>query len=118
MKAGLRGLVLGLAGWSAVIPLLSAADAACTEPTACRLEELRGRIDAVDAAMVQTIADRLAVAREIGAVKRAAGLPVVNTEREAVVIAGFVEKARQHGIQEETARVMIQSLIAAARAEQ
>ena len=67
----------------------------------CRLEALRGRIDAVDATLVQTIADRLAVAREIGAVKRAVGLPVVNVEREAVVIAGFVEKTRARGISEE-----------------
>lgn len=58
----------------------------------CRLEALRGRIDAVDATLVQTIADRLAVAREIGAVKRSVGLPVVNVEREAVVIAGFVDE--------------------------
>jgi len=34
------------------------------------------------------------------------------------VIAQFVEKARAQGIPEATARTMIQSLIAAARAEQ
>jgi len=43
------------------------------------------------------------VAREIGAVKRA---------------AGFVEKTRKRGISEETVRVVIQNLIVAARAEQ
>lgn len=35
--------------------------------------------------LVPAIADRLAAPREIGAVKRATGLPVVNAEREAVV---------------------------------
>ena len=87
-------------------------------PRRIACEVLRGRIDGIDADLVQAIADRLAVAREIGMVKRAAGLPVVNPDREAVVIAGFVEKARQRGISEETARVIIQSLIAASRAEQ
>lgn len=118
MKSCLRSSVLGVLGWIAVVPLLSMADTTCTEPTSCRLAVLRGQIDAIDARLVQAIADRLAVAREIGAVKRAAGLPVVNAEREAVVIAGFVEKAQAHGIPEETARAVIQSLIAAARAEQ
>jgi chorismate mutase len=111
-------LAWGLAAWVAIGPLTGLAETPCAEPTVCRLEALRGRIDAIDADLVQTIADRLAVAREIGAVKRAAGLPVVNVEREAVVIAGFVEKARARGISEETARAVIQSLIAAARAEQ
>ena len=118
MRLRLAGLAWGLAAWVAIWPLIGLADALCTDPTACRLEELRVQIDAIDARLVQTIADRLAVAREIGAVKRAAGLPVVNAEREAVVIAGFVEKARQRGISEETAQAVIRSLIAAARAEQ
>ena len=53
----------------------------------------------MDATLVQTIADRLAVAREIGAVKRSVGLPVVNVEREAVVIAGFVGfRKKRHGL--------------------
>ncbi len=118
MRLRLSGLALGLAGGVAIWPLTGLADTPCAEPTACRLEALRGQIDAIDASLVQTIADRLAVAREIGKVKRAAGLPVVNPEREAVVIAGFVEKAGQRGISEEMARALIQSLIAAARAEQ
>ncbi len=86
--------------------------------TTHRLETLRERIDEIDARIVQAIADRLAVAREIGGVKQAAGLPVVDADREAVVIAQFVEKARVQRIPEATARTIIQSLIAAARAEQ
>ena len=89
-----------------------------SSPGFADLESLRDQIDAIDARLVQAIADRLAVAREIGALKRAAGLPVVNAEREAAVIAGFVEKAQARGISEETARAVIQSLIATARAEQ
>ncbi len=108
--------------WSkagAVIWLLtSTVAAACPDAPTCRLEALRTQIDAADARIVQAMAERLAVAREIGAVKQAAGLPVVNAEREAVVIARFVEKARAQGIPEETARTVIQSLIAAARAVQ
>ena len=118
MRLRLAGLAWGLAGWVAIGPVIGLADTPCAEPTACRLEELRGQIDAIDATLVQAIADRLVVARAIGTVKRAAGLPVVNAEREAAVIAGFVEKARARGISEETARAVIQSLIIAARAEQ
>ncbi|MDQ5910728.1 MAG: hypothetical protein QG599_2825 [Pseudomonadota bacterium] len=110
MGAGLSGLALmPLSGW---------AEKAGTELTIHRLETFRDRIDEIDARIVQAIADRLAVAREIGGVKRAAGLPVVDADREAVVIAQFVEKARAQGIPEATARTVIQSLIAAARSEQ
>ena len=112
---GLMGV--GLSGL-ALMPLSGWAEEAGTELTTHRLETFRERIDEIDARIVQAIADRLAVAREIGGVKRAAGLPVVNADREAVVIAQFVEKARAQGIPEATARVVIQSLIAAARAEQ
>lgn len=118
MKTIGRGLILALLGGWALMPLSGWVEAAGTELTTNGLETFRDRIDEIDARIVQAIADRLAVAREIGGVKRAAGLPVVNADREAVVIAQFVEKARAQGIPEATARMVIQSLIAAARAEQ
>ncbi len=118
MKTVWRGLMgVGLSTL-AIMPLGGGAEEAGTEAPTVRMEAFRGRIDEIDARIVDAIADRLAVAREIGAVKRAAGWPVVNAEREAIVITQFVEKARARGIPEATARTIIQSLIAAARAEQ
>lgn len=48
---------------------------------------LRARIDEVDRALVELLAERLERAAEIGALKRAAGLPVVDPEREAEIRA-------------------------------
>jgi chorismate mutase len=53
------------------------------------LEALRSRIAAVDASLIELIAKRLALAREIGEAKRAAGLPVRNYATESEVLDRF-----------------------------
>jgi len=83
-----------------------------------RLGELRGRIDQIDADLVRLLGARLAVARDIGAVKKEMGKPVVDPAREAQVVDRFVRMAAQDGVPEATARAIITSLIAASRAQQ
>ena len=50
------------------------------------LEEIRARIDEVDAKMAKLFAERIALAREAAEVKRAHGLPADDPQREAEIL--------------------------------
>jgi chorismate mutase len=50
------------------------------------IEELRGRIDLLDETLVRMLNARAACALEIGRLKRAAGVPVYQPDREAQVL--------------------------------
>ena len=50
------------------------------------LKVLRDKIDALDREIARLLAERFAVVREIGAVKKALSLPVLNEAREAIVL--------------------------------
>ncbi len=63
-----------------------------------RLAKLRARIGEVDAELLALVARRLALAREVGEAKRAAGLPVRNFETEAEVLAHFHAEAATVGL--------------------
>jgi chorismate mutase len=52
-----------------------------------RLDALRRRIDAIDEQIVRLLNERSACALEIGAIKRARGLPVYQPAREQEVLA-------------------------------
>ena len=51
------------------------------------LAQGRAEIERIDKAIVTLLAERVAIGRRIGALKRVAGLPVLNPSREAEVIA-------------------------------
>ena len=55
-----------------------------------KLEECRKEIDQVDKRMVALLNRRAALVREIGAIKAAMGLPVVDWQRETTVLEGLV----------------------------
>jgi chorismate mutase len=102
--------------------LMAALLVACASapPPTCeaRLQSLRGEINRIDGELARLAGERLAVAKQIGAVKQTMGKPVVDLAREASVVEGFVNSAKQHGVPESTSTAIIQSLIAAARARQ
>lgn len=50
------------------------------------LKVLRDKIDALDREIARLLAERFAVVREIGEVKKALSLPVLNEAREAIVL--------------------------------
>ncbi len=50
------------------------------------LDDLRNRIDLLDASLVRLLNARAACALEIGRVKRAMGVPIYQPEREAEVL--------------------------------
>lgn len=58
-----------------------------------RLSKLRGELDSIDAEMLRLFARRMETAKVIGAVKREAGIPVEDAEREAELIAARLEEA-------------------------
>src|SRR5690606_27321592 len=62
-----------------------------------RLEGLRAGIARIDESLVALLAERVALAREVGAVKRAAGLPRLDPAREAAVVRRGTELARGVG---------------------
>jgi chorismate mutase len=62
------------------------------------LTRLRAEIESVDRSLVRLIADRVRLAREIGAAKRAAGLPTLDHVREAAVVRRAVSLARDAGL--------------------
>lgn len=98
--------------------LLLAACAASTPPPDAALVAMRGQIDRIDAELIQLLGARLAVAKSIGAFKKAQGRAVVDPTREAAVVDRFVRMAAQQQIPETTARAIIQQIIAASRAQQ
>lgn len=88
-----------------------------TDPVT-RLAALREEIGRVDAAIVETIARRMRLAREVGTLKAAAGLPVLDPAREAAVVSHAAGLARDAGLPEEDVRALFWQLMAISRREQ
>jgi chorismate mutase len=80
-----------------------------------RLEGLRERIRALDRELIRLVGDRRALALEIGSVKEALGLPVLDPAQEARVVRRAAETARELGVDEEVTRDVIWRIIASAR---
>ena len=82
------------------------------------LNELRTRIEALDADLVRLIGARRALVLEVGRVKGELGLPVLDPTREAAVVRRAAALAREAGGDEELVRDVIWRIIASARDEQ
>lgn len=76
-----------------------------------RLEDLRVRIAAVDREIGRLAAERFALAREIGVVKREEGLPVRSFSAEAEVLGRFRALAGELGLEEHFAERLALHLI-------
>jgi chorismate mutase/prephenate dehydrogenase len=83
-----------------------------------RLEALRKRILEVDEALIELVGERRALVLEIGRLKAEMGLPVLDPSREAAVVRGAAELARERGVDEELTRDVIWRIMASAREEQ
>ncbi len=57
-----------------------------------RIHELRGRIDEIDEKVLKLLDERVAVAKEIGKMKRERGVSITDTDREEEVL----ERAGRH----------------------
>lgn len=80
-----------------------------------QLAALRAEIEAVDAALIDAIAHRMALAKQIRVVKQRAGQPVLDPAREAAVVARASVRARQAGLPEDEIRALYWKLMALAR---
>jgi chorismate mutase len=78
----------------------------------------RARIAEIDAQLVDLVAARLSVAREIGDAKRAAGAGTLDPAREVAVVRGAVERARRLGLPEEPVRELFWILVRLCREAQ
>lgn len=76
-----------------------------------RLNELRQRLDEIDTAIVDAIAERQAVVAEIGALKQNTGSPLRHYAREREVIERGMARARALGVSERVARDILETLI-------
>lgn len=79
--------------------------------TAGELLELRTRLDEIDTAIVDLVAERQAVVTTIGEHKLRTGLPLRHYEREREVIDRGVERAESRGLEGAVARDILQTLI-------
>ena len=73
------------------------ATSAVTGSEVDRIGALRQEIDACDAAIIELVQRRLAVSREIGAVRRASGGTRLNLAREQQVLARFQQALGSDG---------------------
>ena len=79
------------------------------------LGRLRAEIERVDRDLIRLIARRAELARQVGDVKRAAGLPAVDPGREAAVLRRVTQAAREEGAPEEDVRDLFLHIIGIAR---
>lgn len=79
---------------------------------------LRAEIERIDRVLIDLIAERVQVACAIGAAKREAGVPTIDTAREAAIIRRSADLARDAGISEEDVRDIFWRLVALSRRAQ
>jgi chorismate mutase len=82
------------------------------------METLRERIQQIDDRLVGLLVQRVALAREVGAAKRRAGLPALDPRREAAVVRHAGERARAAGIHDEDVRYIFWHVIGLCRRAQ
>ncbi len=92
------------------------------EPAATPVEEelarLRGEIERTDRTLIELIAERVRLARQVGKLKRTAGLPTLDPAREAAVVRRAGTLAREAGLADEDVRYIFWHLIGLSRRAQ
>ena len=82
------------------------------------LADLRSSMEEIDRSLVGLLAERVRLARRIGALKSQLGLPALDPVREAAVVRRAGELAREAGLDGEDVRYVYWQVIAMARREQ
>jgi chorismate mutase len=86
---------------------------ALTELAACRDE-----IERVDSEIIALLGRRVVLGKRTGALKRAAGLPILDPGREAAVIRRVSETAREAGLPAEPVREIFWQIVGMSRRAQ
>lgn len=76
------------------------------------LEEVRQKIDEIDSQLLPLFQARMDCAREVAAIKKEAGLPVLNPEREQAILDRVAQRAGEYG---GAARVLYSTLMEVSR---
>jgi chorismate mutase len=79
------------------------------------LARWRGEIEDIDRQIVALIARRLAVGKKTALAKRAAGLPILDPQREAEVIRRAGTAAREHEMPSEAVREIFWHVVGLSR---
>ena len=87
--------------------------AALEELTRCREE-----IERIDRDIIALLARRLTLGKRTGDLKRDAGLPILDPGREAAVIRGAVETAREANLPDEPVREIFWRVLSLSRMAQ
>lgn len=82
------------------------------------LARIRDVIEGLDRQLVALVAERVRLAREVGRLKRAAGIPTLDPAREAAVIRRSAALAREVGLEEEDVREIFWHLVGLSRRAQ
>ena len=82
------------------------------------LGRCRRELEALDRELIALLAARVARSREIGALKRVAGLPTLDPAREAEVIRRAAAIAREQGLPDEKVRDIFWHIIGLSREAQ
>jgi len=85
-------------------------DQAVAELTRCRDE-----IERIDRAIITLLAERLALGKRTGELKRVAGLPILDPTREAAVIRRVTGVARDAGLPPEPVREVFWQIVGMSR---
>ena len=88
------------------------------EGALAELARFRGRIEEIDRRVIALLAERVALGRETAVFKRAAGLPILDPQREAEVIRRAVEAAREHDLPVEAVREIFWQVVGLSRRAQ
>lgn len=87
-----------------------------TDAAAARdLVEMRRRIEDLDGELVRLVAERIRLARDIGAAKRSSDRPTLDPAREAAVVRRAGALAREAGLPEDDVRTLFWHLIELSR---
>ena len=82
------------------------------------LGKCRQQIEAIDRELVGLLGKRVSLSKEIGAMKKVAGLPTLDPAREAEVIRRAAAMARDAGLNDEKVRDIFWHVIGLSRAVQ
>jgi chorismate mutase len=93
---------------------MSASTEADWSPKA-ELDRLRDEIVEVDRAIVGLIAQRVELARRVGPLKRALGMPTLDPPREAAIVRRAGALAREAGLVEDDVRYIFWHLVGLSR---
>jgi chorismate mutase len=97
---------------------MSVEDAAPPASPAEALERARAEIERIDRELIALVAARVGLAREVGAAKRALGLPTLDPAREAAVVRRAGALAREAGLEDDDVRYIFWHLIGLSRRAQ